>query len=196
MRALISLVLIFGCAFAVSADDDVGATRNAFVATQDPLGESVTKVVYLQQNWTPGESTRFYFMPQGSQIIPYNWFLALQQVDSTTPFLDNQNVLKYRYLPQNPGPLNPDGLPVGFVADPGVGRKWLGMTCAACHTTEIRFGTTAYRIDQLPVGLHLCLFPIWARSPFKALSSSGVSMEAVDVGQTEELVKGRAEREE
>jgi hypothetical protein len=59
MRALISLVLIFGCAFAVSADDDVGATRNAFVATQDPLGESVTKVVYLEQNWTPGESTRF-----------------------------------------------------------------------------------------------------------------------------------------
>jgi hypothetical protein len=59
MRALIPLVLICGCAFAVSADDDVGATRNAFVATQDPLGESVTKVVYLEQNWTPGESTRF-----------------------------------------------------------------------------------------------------------------------------------------
>jgi hypothetical protein len=150
MRALIPLVLICGCAFAVSAGDDVGATRNAFVATQDPLGESVTKLVYLQQNWTPGESTRFYFTPQGSQIIPYNWFLALEQVDSTTPFLDNQNVLKYRYLPQNPGPLNPDGLPVGFVADPGVGRKWLGMTCAACHTTEIRFGTTAYRIDGAP----------------------------------------------
>jgi hypothetical protein len=150
MRALLPLVLISGCALAVNADDDVGATRNAFVATQDPLGESVTNVVYLEQNWSPDESTRFYFTPQGSQIIPYDWFLALEQVNSTTPFLDNQNILKYRYLPQIPGPRNPDGLPVGFVADPGVGRKWLGMTCAACHTTEIRFGTTAYRIDGAP----------------------------------------------
>ena len=68
MRALIPLVLILSCAFAVKADDTVGATRNAFVATQDPLGESVTKVVYLDQNWSPDESTRFYFTPQGSQI--------------------------------------------------------------------------------------------------------------------------------
>ncbi len=150
MRASLSLVLVSYCALAVNADDDVGATRNAFVATQDPFGESVTNVVYLQQNWSPVESTRFYFTPQGSQIIPYDWFLALEQTDSTTPFLDSQNILKYRYLPQNPGPMNPDGLPVGFVADPGVGRRWLGMTCAACHTTEIRLGTTAYRIDGAP----------------------------------------------
>jgi hypothetical protein len=150
MRALIPLVLISGCALVANAADLVGASRNAFVATQDPLGESVTKVVYLEQNWSADESTRFYFTPQGSQIIPYDWFLALEQTDSTTPFLDSQNILKYRYLPQNPGPLNPDGLPVGFVADPGVGRRWLGMTCAACHTTEIRLGTTAYRIDGAP----------------------------------------------
>ena len=59
MCAYKPLVLISGCSFALTADDDVGATRNAFVATQDHLGESVTKVVYLEQNWTPGESTRF-----------------------------------------------------------------------------------------------------------------------------------------
>ena len=123
----IPLVLISGCSpLAANAAEDVDATRNAFVATQDPLGESVTKVVYLNQNWSPDQSTRFYFTAQGSQIIPYDWFLALEQADSTTPFRDNQNILKYRYLPQKPGPLNPDGLPVGFVADPGVGRKLAG----------------------------------------------------------------------
>jgi hypothetical protein len=47
-------------------------------------------------------------------------------------------------------PLHPDGLPVGFVADSGVRRKWLGLTCAACHTNEIRYGTTAYRVDGAP----------------------------------------------
>src|SRR5262249_40391361 len=109
------------------------------------------KVVYLEQNWSPDESLKFYFTDQGSQIIPYDWFLALEQVDQAKPFLENQNILKYRYLPQNPGKLNPDGLPVGFVAGKrGFGRRWLGMTCAACHTTEIRLSETAYRVDGAP----------------------------------------------
>jgi len=130
------------------ADDD--PARDAYVPANDPLGEPATKVVYLSQNWSPSQSLEFYFTAQGSQIIPYDWFLALEQVDSTTPFRDNQNILKYRYLPQNPGPKNPDGLPVGFVADQGVGRTWLGMSCAACHSTEIHLGATAYRIDGAP----------------------------------------------
>jgi hypothetical protein len=132
------------------AGSSIGPDRNAFVATQDPFGENVTKVVYLGQNWSPEESNRFYFTAQGSQIIPYDWFLALEQADSTTPFRDNLNILKYRYLAQKPGPLNPDGLPVGFVSDQGVGRAWLGMTCAACHTNEIHLGGIAYRVDGAP----------------------------------------------
>ena len=71
---------------------------------------------------------------------------------STTLFRDNQNILRYRYLAQNPGPNNPDGLPVGFVAGQGTGRTWLGMTCAACHTAEIRLGVKAYRVDGGPTG--------------------------------------------
>src|SRR5262249_1730182 len=65
---------------------DVGATRDAYVATKDPFGETVTKVVYLDQGWSPSRSLDFYFTTQGSQIIPYPWFLALEQADSTTPF--------------------------------------------------------------------------------------------------------------
>gem|GEM_PF-39662 len=129
---------------------EVDGSRNAFTARQDPLNETVERVVYLDQNWSPSESNRFHFTPQGSQIIPYDWFLALEQPDSATPFRDNYNMLRYRYLPQQPGPLNPDGLPIGFVSDPGAGRDWLGMTCAACHTAEIHLGTTAYRIDGAP----------------------------------------------
>lgn len=128
----------------------IGADRNAFVPTTDPYGETVTRVAYLDQNWSAAESNQFYFTAQGSQIIPYDWAIALEQVDSNTPFFDPQNVLKYRYLPQKPGPLNPDGLPVGFVSDQGVGRAWLGMTCAACHTTEIHLGGVAYRVDGAP----------------------------------------------
>ena len=126
------------------------APRDAYVAKDDPLGESVEKVVYLDQGWSPAVSLKFYFTSQGSQIIPYDWFLALEQADSQSLFRDNQNILKYRYLPQLPDSNNPDGLPVGFVGDTGVGRRWLGLTCAACHTNEIRYGTTGYRVDGAP----------------------------------------------
>ena len=148
MRLIPTLLFLGFCV--QPAGVQVGPSRDAFVATEDPLGEPVGKLVYLEQNWSPEESVRFYFTEQGSQIIPYDWFLALEQVDQAKLFRDNQNILKYRYLPQNPGMLNPDGLPVGFVSGKGPGRKWLGMTCAACHTTEIRLGDTAYRVDGAP----------------------------------------------
>jgi RoxA-like, cytochrome c-like len=147
MRSLFILALIL--AGPVAADEP-GPSRDAYVAQTDPLGEPVDKVVYLDQGWSPAVSLKFYFTSQGSQIIPYDWFLALEQADSQTLFRDNQNILKYRYLPQLPDLQNPDGLPVGFVGDAGVGRRWLGLTCAACHTNEIRYGTTGYRVDGAP----------------------------------------------
>jgi hypothetical protein len=150
MRSCIVFGLIVISALAARADDPGDSTRHAYVATQDPWGEPITKVVYLAQNWTPAESLRFYSTPQGSQLIPYTWFLALEQADSDIPFRDIQNILKYRYLAQTASPTNPDGLPVGFVADKGAGRTWLGLTCAACHTNEIRLGTTGYRVDGAP----------------------------------------------
>jgi hypothetical protein len=148
MRLLTAFVLGVFCVQQAGAQ--VGPSRDAFVATQDPLGEPVAKVVYLEQNWSPEESLRFYFTEQGSQIIPYDWFLALEQVEQAKPFRDNENILKYRYLAQNADKMNPDGLPVGFVLGKGLSRSWLGMTCAACHTNEIRLGNTGYRIDGAP----------------------------------------------
>jgi hypothetical protein len=150
MRAITAVLTILLCSAVAVAADDVGPSRDAFVATQDPFGESVTSVKYLAQNWSPAQSVQFYFTDQGSRIVPYDWFLALEQPDSATLFRDNQNILKYRYLPQKPGTNNPDGLPVGFVKGMGLVRNWLGLTCAACHTAEIRLGSIGYRIDGAP----------------------------------------------
>ncbi len=146
-----SLALLLALAGTATADDNADPARNAYIATDDPLGEPVAKVVYLKQNWSPAQSLKFYFSPQGSRIIPYDWFLALEQADTQTPFRDTKNILRLRYLAQNPDPMwNPDGLPVGFTKDPGPTQNSLGMTCAACHTTEIRLGNTAYRVDGAP----------------------------------------------
>ena len=152
----LSPVLFAGCGGCNSGGGNtpipgVDTTRDAYVAAEDPYGETVKQVAYLDQHWSPSESTRFYFTAQGSQLIPYDWFLVLEQADSEKPFRDNQNILRYRYLPQKKGPLNPDGLPVGFVGGEGAGgRKWFGFTCAACHTNEIHLGDTAYRVDGAP----------------------------------------------
>ncbi len=121
--------------------------RNAMTAVVDPFGESVTKIVYLDQNWSSDVSQKFYYTSQGSQILPYIWFLALEQTGSETPFRDNGNMSKFRYLVQKPGPGNPDGLPVGFVKDDGDKRGWLGLTCAACHTSQLNYEGVGYRID-------------------------------------------------
>ncbi len=164
MRLAIALLLIL--ARPALSDDSNGpnASRDAYVAEDDPLGEPVEKVVYLDQGWSPSDSSRFYFTSQGSQIIPYQWFLALEQANSTALFRDNNNILKFRYLPQLPDSTNPDGLPVGFVGNQGVNRKWLGLTCAGCHTNEIRHGKTGYRVDGAP-----------AQGDYRAFLSSMIS---------------------
>lgn len=127
--------------------------RDALVPTSDPYGEVADKVVYLPQGWTPAQSMDFYTRTQGSRLLPYEWFLALEQSNSETLFRDNGHMQRLRYLTQKPNHCNPDGLPVGFVKDPksrGDAGDWLGLTCAACHTTEVHYNKIAYRIDGGP----------------------------------------------
>ncbi|MFO0889517.1 MAG: di-heme-cytochrome C peroxidase [Isosphaeraceae bacterium] len=150
MKRIPCLGSLFILTLAGVAAAQVGPTRSTDVANQDPLGEPVSEVVYLGQGWTPEQSLDFYFTSQGSQILPYDWFLALEQADSTALFRDSQNMLRFRHLPQRQDRWNPDGLPVGFVAGEGSARRWLGLTCAACHTTEIRYKGVGYRVDGAP----------------------------------------------
>ena len=58
--------------------------------------------VLLPQNWNCEERQEFWFTDQGSQIIPYAWFLNLEQAGSQDKFSDPANMNRYRYLPQKP----------------------------------------------------------------------------------------------
>jgi hypothetical protein len=128
----------------------VADDRSALAPADDPLGDSAKSVVYLDQNWSPADSQRFYFTSQGAQILPYDWFLHLEQAGNDQLFRDTKNMLALRYLPQKPDPMNPDGLPVGFVTDEGKDRAWLGFNCSACHTGEVHYKGVAYRVDGAP----------------------------------------------
>ena len=112
---------------------------------------SAADPAYLDQAWSAGDRSWFYTTSQGSRLLPYTWFLALEQPDGETLFRAD-SLARFGYLPNPASPENPDGLPAGFVRDDDVGGagSWVGMTCAACHTSRIEFAGKSLQIDGGP----------------------------------------------
>ncbi|HXW25594.1 MAG TPA: di-heme-cytochrome C peroxidase [Xanthobacteraceae bacterium] len=104
---------------------------------------------YLDQGWSTADRTMFYTTSQGSQMMPYDWFLALERPGSEMLFLAD-GLARFGYLPNPDKTNNPDGLPVGFVKDVGDNGDWVGMTCSACHTNQVRFAGKTLQIDGAP----------------------------------------------
>ncbi|HSK76949.1 MAG TPA: di-heme-cytochrome C peroxidase [Thermoanaerobaculia bacterium] len=113
---------------------------------------TVGRVVNLAQGWSEEQQQLFWFTSQGSRIIPMDWFLVLEQASSTDLFRSNSHMERLGFLLEEPGPANPNGLPVGFAQDTdrATGQAFMGWTCAACHTNQIHYQGTALRIDGAP----------------------------------------------
>lgn len=103
--------------------------------------------------WTDDRRQWYYHTSQGSQIMPYDWFIALEQLDNDKLFIDNDHMSRMRFVP-DPNPMhNSDFLPVGFAKDdpdPITGDVNVGLTCAACHTAQITYHGMGIRIDGAP----------------------------------------------
>ena len=77
---------------------------------------------FLDQGWSPDQRERFYYTPQGSQLLPYAFLAALEQPEGEGLFLEDAYIAETGFLPAPAAsPLNPDKLPVGFVKDPRPG---------------------------------------------------------------------------
>ena len=180
LKGLLSALLIGGLAstgFAASRTDDPTIFRGALLEG-DGVGTPGEQVI-LWQNWDDDKRQKFWFTPQGSQIIPYDWFLALELPNSEDLFHEKENMDRLRYIPQDKTELNPEKLPIGFTKDlvwysnesiPGgdleslkvtykdygnpiyqaISKNWLGLTCAACHTNQIEFNGKKIVIDGAP----------------------------------------------
>ncbi len=142
-------LLITGCTY-MSQGLLIDQKRNAEILDNDALGDSAERIVYLDQNWDRYDSLWFYNTTQGSDFVPYQVFLHLEQADSEQLFRSSANMNRLRYLPQLPSFDNPDGLPVGFVKDTYQGTDYMGFTCAACHTAQVNYMGTGIRIDGGP----------------------------------------------
>jgi mono/diheme cytochrome c family protein len=128
------------------------------------------QIVSLQQGWTDDQRFRFHHTAQGTRLLPYRWFMALEQpcfsLFACNPFSETTYLGRFGFLESKPDPkLNPDGLPVGFAYqedffDP-VNKKTypvVGLTCAACHTGELHYGNYAVRIEGGPAMIEVAEF--------------------------------------
>ncbi|HWE39383.1 MAG TPA: di-heme-cytochrome C peroxidase [Isosphaeraceae bacterium] len=105
--------------------------------------------------WRPGQAHWFHHASQGTRILPRDWFLNLEQ-PSLSPYhaprriVEDGYLRRFGFLPSEAdGRLNPGGeLPLGFAieddfdapyANPPSSGPVIGLTCAACHTGEVRF---------------------------------------------------------
>ena len=154
---LVALLIDFGWrSIYPTLDDDLD--RGAIPIENGAFGEDYSTPVYLDQGWSESDSLWFYNTTQGSALLPYDFFLALEQKDSEELLRSTRNMDRYRYLPQKPTFFNPDGLPVGFVKDTYQGHSYVGFTCAACHTGQVNYKGTAIRIDGGPAMANMDLF--------------------------------------
>ncbi|MCA9638947.1 MAG: hypothetical protein KC420_23125, partial [Myxococcales bacterium] len=115
---------------------------------------------YLEQGWDEATRGKWYYTTQGSQLVPYAWFLAVENPSRGGLLRDDEYFEAIGFIPDKEtyGGLNRDGLPIGFTLEEDGDRTWLGLTCAACHTADIRFKGTRYRVDGGPAHANLSLF--------------------------------------
>ena len=96
--------------------------------------------VTLDQGWKSKTIQKFWFTGQGSELIPRDWMRKLRRPNGDL-FATPATFARYRYLPVLKTKYNEDGWPVGFAVskNPRSKVKWLGYTCAACHTGRVDY---------------------------------------------------------
>lgn len=118
-----------------------------------PGYERPERLHYLDQ-WSDEQRQTYYYTPQGTQIkgLRYDWFVALEMPFGSEKFARLDYLARFGFLVdpnQRPSALNPGNLPVGFARheDNESGEHFLDISCAACHTGELRYRGQAVRID-------------------------------------------------
>lgn len=104
------------------------------------------------QGWDDESRRWYYSASQGTLVIPFDWFIALEQPNSRQSIIADDYVTRFRLIPNPDRQFNPDGLPVGVTkaTHPVDGSQWVSFTCAMCHTGQLTYRGMAVRIDGAP----------------------------------------------
>ena len=147
MKVLVSFAVVSLCLLGCDPDGQhkPPTTTATASATASASSGPVTRTpdTPLDQGWGDQDITWFHTTAQGSELMPYKYFLALERTDVEKPFHDKASLKRFGWLyVDGRTKNNPDRLPIGFVKSKG---GQLGLTCAACHTSRIDHkGKTAF----------------------------------------------------
>jgi mono/diheme cytochrome c family protein len=155
-----------------------GAYKVAMGTVAAPV-ETSTNVVVNNTTLTEEQLDRFYHLSQGSQVMPYDWFINLEQGDNTEKLIGDVFMSRFRFIPSRKSAENPDALQIGFAKDPPdpVNNSVnMGVTCAACHTAQITYKGASLKVNGGPgqidfdkfVAAMYASLAITANSPLKA----------------------------
>ena len=167
--------IVIASAIILSACDDGQKSTDTAISPKPPETQPVKpkqEVHFLKQGLSEDDRLAYYFLSQGSQLLPYYWFIALENSKNKSLFRSANNMRKLGFIPHaQDASRNPDGLPIGFAKnDPkivsyGIEMKkeflgndydksqypdtdaWLGFTCANCHVSEMTYQGQKIRID-------------------------------------------------
>lgn len=97
----------------------------------------------INQGLSDQELQQWYHLSAGTQLIPYDWLVALLD-DSLTKTFTVTGLIEDRN--------HPDKLPVGFakINGPDGTVAQVGFTCSFCHTTQFTYNKQSIRIEGGP----------------------------------------------
>lgn len=95
--------------------------------------QTAAPAVWATPQWS--ERDAWYRTPQGSHLLEYDVFMALERADRDAPFASRENLEQFGFVYYSAD----TRLPLGVVKDrdESRGKDFVGLTCAACHTGEI-----------------------------------------------------------
>lgn len=141
----------------------------------DNSAPAPSKVTYLNQAWSEQDRADYYWLSQGSALISYDIYLALKLADSnelfnSATFADRVGLLIEEADAKN----NPDNLPIGVtktvVSSGQFAGTYMGLTCAACHTSQLQYQGKQVRVDG-GTATRFTVIP-WLRSLSAALNAT------------------------
>ena len=165
-----------------------GCTTTSCLTNLQPWLDPSGRHINLQQCWDKSDQVRFYTTNQGSQIAPYDLIKHLEMPNSTEKFFTRTNFERWRFLTLEQTDKDQysdvdhdlQDWPLGFAINNIQSGKevwrgeWLGVTCAACHTTQIEYQEKKIRIDGAPTMADVNQFLWDLQSALRATYEDGV----------------------
>ena len=155
LAAIMVLVVIVSTGCTPSVDISTGTHSIDETPLEDYAGAKKmsdildSRWMAVSQGWNDEVRRAFWFTPQGSRLMPYQWFLHLELPNSPEKFKDSMSRFGYIDGPEDKI-WNPGGLPLGFANSPNPDGGYVGPTCAACHSNLITYKDKELFIDGAP----------------------------------------------